>query len=173
MANLILGSRGTRVTFEASGGDVTLTLTSLASGAGRISATRDKGSGSQEVHFGGMLRTQFATTPVAKESIRIYLVEQEEARDGGTPAFKVPGDLPSTDTAIADEDRFIGIGTEIGRLKVPESPAANTEYISEYFEFRTRAQKFQIGVWNGTADGLTATAGEHEVWIIDVDDEIQ
>ena len=37
-ANKILAARGTRITFEASGGTVVLTLTSVAAGAGRISA---------------------------------------------------------------------------------------------------------------------------------------
>ena len=174
MPNLILGARGTRITFEASGGDVVLTQTSLGTGAGRISATYDKGSGSQEKRFIGGARTQFADTPVAPEIIRYYLIEHVEARDGGSPAFKVPGDLPSTDAAIADEDRFIAAGAIlIGVLTVPPSPAADTEYVSDVFDFETRAQEFQIGVWNATADGLTATAGEHEVYLIDVDDEIQ
>lgn len=173
MANKILAARGTRITFEASGGDVVLTLTSLATVAGRISATYDKGAGSQEKHYNGGLRTQFATTPVAKEIILVYLIEQVEARNGGSPAFKVPGDLPSTDSAIADKDRFDAGGTLIGRLIVPPSPAADTEYVSITFDFETRARKFQIGVWNDTVDGLTATATEHEVYLIDVDDEIE
>ncbi len=173
MANLILGSRGTRITFEASGGDVVLTLTSVAAGAGRISATRDKGAGSQEKHYIGGLATQLQTGLLAGEMIRIYLIEQIEARAGGTPAFKVPGDLGASDAAVADEDRFLAGGTLIGRLIVPPSPAADTEYVSLPFEFETRAQKFQIGVWNATTGALTATAGEHEVYLIDVDDEIQ
>lgn len=172
-ANKILGARGTRVTFEASGGTVVLTLTSLAAGAGRISATHDKGAGSQEKHYigGGLL--QFATTPVAGEIIRYYLIEQIEARNGGSPAFKVPGDLGSGDAAVADEDRFLAAGVLIGRLIVPPSPAADTEYVSIPFDFVTRARKFQIGVWDATADALTATATEHEVYLIDVDDEIE
>ncbi len=172
-ANKILGARGTRVTFEASGGTVVLTLTSLATVAGRISATHDKGAGSQEKHYIGGLLTQFATTPVAGEIIRIYLIEQVEARVGGTPAFKVPGDLGSADAAVSDEDRFAAAGILIGRLIVPPSPAADTEYVSITFDFETRARKFQIGVWNDTVDGLTATATEHELYIIDVDDEIE
>ncbi len=173
MPDLILGSRGTRITFEASGGDVVLTLTSLGAGAGRISATRDKGSGSQEKHYIGGLRTQFATTPVADELIRVYVIEQSEARNDGTPAFKVPGDLGSADAAVTDEDRFIAAGVQVGSLVVPPSPAADTEYVSMLIEFETRARKFQMGVWNAAVDALTATATEHELWLIDVDDEIQ
>ncbi|MEE8551489.1 MAG: hypothetical protein V3T08_09590 [Gemmatimonadota bacterium] len=173
MPNKILGARGTRITFEASGGTVVLTLTSVASGAGRISATHDKTGGSQEKRFGGGLRTQIATTPVAADIIRIYLIEQWEASNGGSPAFKVPGDLPSTDSAIADEDRFKAGGILIGRLIVPPSPAQDVEYVSLPFDFETRAQKFQIGVWNASAVALTSTATEHEVWLEDVDDEIQ
>lgn len=171
--NKILGARGTRITFEASDGTVVLTLTSLVAGAGRISATYDKGAGSQEKHYGGGLLAQVATIPVAKEIIRVYLIEQWEARNDGSPAFKVPGDLPSTDSAIADEDRFLAAGILIGRLIIPPSPAADTEYVSTPFDFETRARKFQIGVWNDTADALTATATEHEVYLIDVDDEIE
>ena len=173
MPNLVHGSRGTRITFEASGGDVALTLTSLGAGAGRISGTYDKGTGSQETRYIGGLRTQFATLPVAGEMMRIYLIEQVEARDGGTPAFKVPGDLGSSDAAVTDEDDLIAAGIQIGTFIVPPSPAADTEYVSRTFEFETRAQKFQLAVWNATADALTATAGEHELYIIDVDDEIQ
>ena len=173
MANLILGSRGTRVTFEASGGTVVLTLTSLGAGAGRISATHDKGAGSQETWYIGGLRVQVATTPVAGETIRIYVIEQVEARNSGSPAFKVPGDLGSADAAIADEGRFmVGGVTQVGSLRMPPSPAADTEYVAT-FEFETRARKFQMGVWSALADVLTATASEHELWIEDVDDEIQ
>jgi len=170
--NKILAARGTRITFEASGGDVVLTLTSLAATAGRISATYDKGAGSQEKHFIGGLLTQWATVPNASV-IRVYLIEQIEARDGGTPAFKVPGDLGSADAAVADEDRFLAAGSLIGRLVVPPSPAINTEYVSLPFDFLTRARKFQIGVFNATADALTSDATEHEVFLIDVDDEIE
>jgi hypothetical protein len=89
MSNLILGSRGTRVTFEASGGTVVLTLTSLGANAGRISATHDKGAGSQEVRYIGGLRIQVGDAPVAGEVLRVYVIEQVEARNGGSPAFKV------------------------------------------------------------------------------------
>ena len=173
MANLIRVNLGTRVTFEASGGNVVLTLTSLAAGAGRISATFNKGTGAQELHIIGGLLTQFATTPVAGETIRIYLIEQIEARNGGSPAFKVPGDLGSSDAAVSDEDRFITAGHLITSLTVPPSPAADTEYVSKPFDIVVRAQKFQYGIWNGTVDALTATATEHELYHIDADDEIQ
>lgn len=173
MPNLIYGSRGTRVTFEPSGGTITFTLTSLASGAGRVSGTHDKGAGSRERHYIGQLRTAWATTPVAGEMLHIYLIEQVEARDGGTPAFKVPGDLGASDAAISDEDRLRVAGRVVGVLEVPPSPASGTEYVSETFEFVTRARKIQVAVWNATADGLSATAGDHELYIEPVDDEIQ
>ena len=173
MPNAILALRGTRITFEASGGTVVLTLPSLAAGAGRISDPFNKGAGSQEKIFGGGMRTQFATVPVAAELIRIYLIEWWEARNAGTPAFKVPGDLPAVDSDIADEDRFLAGGVLLESLIVPPSPAADTEYISRPLDFQTRARQFQIGVWNATADALTATATEHEVYLEPVDDEIQ
>ncbi len=65
--NLIYRDLGTRLTFEASGGSAVLTLTSVAPGAGRISAQLDRGAADHADRYGGALRTQFATTPVAGE----------------------------------------------------------------------------------------------------------
>ncbi len=158
--NLILRDLGSRISFEPTGGTVVLTLTSLAAGAGRISAQLDRGAGDIRDRYAGALRTQFATVPVAPEIIRMYLIEGWDFRTGG---IKEGGDLPGTDSAIADEDRFIAGGILIGRLIVPPSPAADTEYISLPFDFQTIARYIQLGVWNGTVDALTATAGEHEI----------
>jgi len=173
MANKILRALETRITFEASGGDHVLTLTSLGTLAGRVSAQRDRGAGSKAEQLVAILRTQFATIPVEAETLDMYLIEGWEFRDGGTPAVKEGGDLPSTDSAIANLGDMQAGGRYIGSLRVPNSPAADTEYISFPAYFETAARYYQIGVWNASIDGLTATAGEHEVAVYNVPPEIQ
>lgn len=164
MANEIYRLRETRVTFEPSGGDAALTLTSLGAGSGRISAQLDRGVGALAAHYEGVLRTAWATTPVAGEAVRIYVDEGWELRNDGTPEVDEGGDLPATDSAISSEDRLVaGCGPPVGRLIVPPSSASGTEYVSIPFRFDTAARYLQIGVWNATQDGLSATASLHEV----------
>ncbi len=173
MANLLYRKQETRITFEPSGGTITFTITSLGAADGQISNQLDRGASSHAQRYAGAFRTQFATIPVVDEVIRIYLIEGWEFRDGGTPAVKEGGDLPGTDNAITDESRFTAGGILIGRLVVPPSPAADTEYISLPFEFETEARYLQIGLWNDAVDALTATAGEHEVAMYPVPPELQ
>lgn len=174
MPALILAGDGSRITFEASGGSAVLTLTSLASGAGRISAVISKSAGSREKFFNGALRTQLQSGLLAGEFIRIYIFELVEARVGGSPAFLMPGDLPSTDSAISDEQRFIAAGgVLIATLEVPPSPAADTQYVSSTMDYESRAEEYSMGVWNATSAAFTATASEHELYTQDVDDESQ
>ncbi len=161
--NLIYRKLETRVTFEASGGDAVLTLTSLGTLAGRIGAQWDRGAGAKAEDLIAILRTQWATTPIEGETLDGYLVEGWEFRDGGTPAVKEGGDLPSADTAIANLGDITAGGRYIGSLIVPNSPALDTEYISLPMPFRTAARYIQFAFWNATVDGLHATAGNHEL----------
>ncbi len=161
--NLIYRKLETRHTFEASGGDTVLTLTSLGTLAGQVSAQWDRGAGAIAEDLVAILRTQWASIPVEGETLDGYLVEGWEFRDGGTPAVKEGGDLPSTDSAIANLGDILAGGRYIGSLIVPNTPAVDTEYISLPMPFRTAARYIQFAVWNATVDGLTATAGEHEL----------
>lgn len=173
MPNKVYRALETRITFEPSGGDVTFTLTSLGADDGQISNRLDRGSGSIAGWYAGVLRCQFATAPVAGDVVRIYLVESWEFRDGGTPDVTPGGDLPETDSAITDQNRFVRGGIAVGNLIVPPSPAADTEYVSKPFHFFTAARYIQFGVWNDVPDAFTATAGEHELAIWPVPPEIQ
>lgn len=173
MPNKIYVARESRITFEPSGGNAALTLTSLGAGAGRISGQIDRGDVSHAQIYEGVLRTAWETTPVADEVLRIYLAEAWEFRNDGTPETDVGGDLPSSDSGISSEDRLSAGADMIGRQIVPPSPASGTEYVSLPFRFRTAARYLQVGVWNATADALSSTASHHELAIWPVPPEVQ
>lgn len=175
MANKIYRALETRQTFEPAGGNITFEFDSVASDAGRISNQWDRGSGSRAEDLVAIFRTQFATLPIESETVDLYIVEGWEFRDGGTPAVKEGGDLPSTDTALASAllgDVQAG-GRYIGTLIVPNAPAADTEYVSLPAYFRTGARYIQFIIWNATQDALTTDAGEHELAVFAVPPEIQ
>lgn len=173
MPNKVYVARETRITFEPSGGDEPFTLTSLASGAGRVSDQLERGAGSIAQEYQGVLRTAFGTVPVVNEVLRIYLVEGWNFRNDGTPEVDQGGALGAADAAVSDEDDLIAAGHLIGYLVVPPSPAADTEYVSRPFRFLTAARYLQFAVWNATADALSATAADHELAVWPSPPEIQ
>lgn len=171
MPNEIYGELGTRVTFESSGGDEPFTLTSLASGAGRISDQYDRGADPQPVEYVGALRLAFAVQPTVNNLVRIYFGEGWELRQGGTPTIDQPGQLGAADAAVSDEDSFNNWDV-VGTLYVP--PSASTNQITVPIPpFTSFARYLQFGVWNAADQAFSSTAGDFELAIWPAYREIQ
>ncbi len=162
MANAILFTRGSRVTFEPTGGTEPLTLTSLGAGAGRISDRYDLTAFPNGADISAQLRTEFATAPVLGDVIRIHLVEWFTHRDATLYGV---GDLGAVDAAIATETDIDGV-PQVGSIVVNRVTTTN-DYISPMIHVLTLAEMISWVVWNETADGLSATAGDHELamWV--------
>lgn len=173
MANKVYRALETRVTWEASGGDSVITLTSLGAGAGRIGAQDDRGTGSLAEELVLVIRTQWNTTPVEGEVLRVYLMEGWEMRDGGTPSVKEGGKLGASDAAVSAEGDLTSGARLIGIMRVPNSPASATEYVSVPILFRTKARYISIGIWNATVDALHSTAANHEIAVTPAPSELQ
>lgn len=157
-----LWTRGSRVTFEPSGGTEPFILTSLGAGAGRISDRYDLGAFPNGAHLSAQLRTEFETAPVLGEVVRIHLVEWFTHRDATVYG---PGDLGASDAAIATESLLDGIPM-VGRIIVNRTTTTN-DYVSPMIHVFTLAEQISWLVWNATADALSSTAADHELamWV--------
>ena len=137
-------------TFQASGGDVTFTPTSLASGAGRQSAQNDFGTAARAFLFEWRAFVKFATTPVVGESIRVYL----KTSDGN----HIDNDDGTGDAAVSAEDKLLNL-KHIGNINVDEA-STSPEFVGSGV-VAIYARYVQVVFWNGTADALSATAADN------------
>lgn len=163
MANLVYVQPETAITWLASGGTNVLTLTSLASGAGRQGALHDFGATTARARaFNWRAYVKFATTPVVGEIIEIY------AKTGdGTHRDNDDG---TGDAAVSAEDKLRNL-TYIGCIIVDE--ASTTPEFSASGTIEVDAREFSPVFWNATADALSATAGDHGFELTPVPDEVQ
>jgi len=145
-------TRGTAIEFKASGGDAALTLTSLASDAGRQSAEHDRGSGDLDLLYEWRAYCKFGTTPVVGETVDIYLKTSDGTHDDN--------DDGATDAALSAEDKLKNL-TYLGSIVVDE--ASTTPEFSASGVCSITAQYIQIVVENSTADALSSTAADHGV----------
>ena len=147
----------TDISWLASGGTETFTLTSLAAGAGRQGARHDFGAiTTARAHlFDWWFFMKFATAPVVGEQVDIYWKGYHQ---GGTHAMNDDG---NTDAAVSAEDKLRNL-IYLGSLIVDE--ASSTP------EFSTGNQGDPIWlphrygmpvVWNATADAFSGTAADH------------
>lgn len=162
MANLIYRARESAITWLASGGSAVLTLTSLASGAGRVGALNDFGASTSVARrYVWRFWCKFATTPVVGEVIEIYLKTSDGTHDDNDD---------SGDIALSAQDKLRNLAL-IGVLEVDE--ASTTPEFSCSGEIEVSAREIAPVIWNATADALSSTAGDHGFELVPVPDEIQ
>ena len=163
MPNLVYNQPETTLTWRASGGTNVLTLTSLASGAGRQGALDDFGATTARSRlYEWRFFCKFATTPVVGEVIRIYLKTGD-----GTHRDNDDG---TGDAAVSAEDKLKNLAL-IGVLVVDE--ASTTPEFSASGVVEVSAREVAPVIWNATADALSSTAGDHGFDLLPVPDEIQ
>lgn len=145
-------TRGTAIDFVASGGDAVLTLTSLASDAGRQSAEYDRGAADLDSLYEWRAYCKFATTPVVGETVDIYLKTSDGTHDDN--------DDGASDAALSAEDKLKNLQL-LGSIVVDEASA--TPEFSASGTTTINARYIQVVVENSTADAFSATAADHGV----------
>lgn len=166
MPNKIYVAPETAITWLASGGTATLTLTSLAAGAGRQGALHALDGGSGAVRSGWYMWrawVKFATTPVVGEVVRIYL----KTSDGTHP----DNDDGTGDAAVSAEDKLRNLKL-LGAIVVDEA-STTPEFVASGGPVFIGDDDAAPVIWNGTADALSATAGDHGFKLVPVPAEIQ
>lgn len=147
--------------------DVIFELDGLGTGAGRQSATWDRGVGSAATSRRYVVRPffQLATAGTVGESVRFYL----KFGSAGTGSNR-DNDDGTGDAAVSDEDKLRNL-EYIGSIGTDEA-AANIK-TSKGFEVEISAELVQVVVWNGTTDAFTTDETENGVLITPVPPELQ
>lgn len=162
MANKEYRAIETRIVFKSTGGDVLFTPTSLAAGAGRISAQYDQGVGAKPMRWLWDLATKWATATVIGEVIELYIVPGDNSNIGG---------LGTSDAAVSSKDLLrnaLFIANHIVDRTTGNSVVQESEGVV-VIPWR----KFSIVWWNATADALSATASDHEFGLTPIPPELQ
>lgn len=153
----------TAITFATSGGTVTITLTSLANAAGRLSAQWDRGAGAQPAWYRWQARFRANVAPAIGAILAVYLV----TGDDGT---YLDGDFGTADAAISAltdlaNARMLGV-------VVADAASTTKDFVASGLCL-IRSRYVSVAVWNALGQALNATAGDHEVRLTPVPDEIQ
>ena len=163
MANKVYVNPETALLFAdaAQTEDATLTLSALASGAGRYSARFDRGAGARAALYEWLLNFSLTGTNVVAAQVEVYVV-----RSDGTYA---DGALGTADAALVTGKRnnllFAG-------LAIVDQVTTNTVMSARgYVWLPTRY--FSMAVWNATTLPFQTTTTLHQLYMTPVPDEIQ
>lgn len=164
MANAIKLNEGTVKVFAASGGDATWTPTSVANGAGRLSAQLDLGAAPRAKRYRWVLVAKMVATPTAGASLRPYLVL------ASTAATTYQDGLAGvSDAAVATETVYI---YQARLLQSCLTLAATTSQVwSGYTLIVPRYVSFML--WNASGAALSGTAADCLFRLEPVYDEVQ
>jgi len=163
MANKIYQIAETSLSFKNTGGDITLTLTSVGSGAGRISAEYDKGAGAKWTKARIWLKTKSATQTVVGQAYLLFTTMSD-----GTNRSNALG---ASDAAVSSANDTLNLNPA---LVATIYDASSTPEACVYTGIcLIPSRQFSVVFWNATDDALSATAGDHEVIIEPIVDEIQ
>lgn len=163
MPSKIYAAPETAVTFATSGGTVTMTLTSLGNGAGRLSAQHDRGSGSKPSWYRWQARFRCNVSPSIGTAIYIYLVT-------GDDGSYVDGDFGTADAAVSaltdlSNARILGV-------VVCDAASTTKDFVASGLCW-LRSRYVSVAVWNASGQALNGTAADHEVRLTPVPDESQ
>jgi hypothetical protein len=167
MANLVKLNVGSDLTFKASGGTALWTPTSVAAGAGRISAVMDLGAAPRARLYRWRMQTRWVATVTAGNELRLYLITSNAS---GTAANN-DGGIAFGDAAVSVETYAQNAYTFLGAVVAGVAEDKN-ECASGTVEILDR----YIGVmcWNASATkALSGTAADHVMTLTPIMDEIQ
>lgn len=162
MANKVYIAPETKVTFKASGGDVTFTPTSVASGSARVSAQYDRGSGSKPSRYVWRGTTKLASVG-AGAVVGVYLATS----DGSI----LDGNVGTSDATISNGDKYRNL-RYIGSLVCDKASDA-TEPIQGSGEVEIFSRYVSVVWFNQSGVAFSSTAGDHIFTLEPVPDEIQ
>lgn len=156
----------TAVSFKNTGGDVALTMTSLANGAGRVSAQWDRGSGSKP----GLYRWHYKTKAAAALAVGARL-ELYFAQANGTGTTDIPGKLGTSDAAVSSIDKLRNLGSPFGGINA-DSTSNGEEQVASGICF-LYSRYVSVVVWNALGQALSSTASDHELILTPIPPELQ
>jgi len=162
MSNKIYGASETPIVFKSSLGDVTFTPTSVANGAGRISARWDRGAGSKPSLYKWRVHTKAAAALAVGTPLEVYL-----ATSDGTDE---DGNLGTADAAFASADKRRNL-QYVGAINADSITNGEVQIASGLVEIRDRY--VSVVWWNALGQALSATATDHTFTLTPVPDEIQ
>lgn len=162
MANKIYANPETAIAFASSGGDVVFTPTSVANGAGRISAQWDRGAGSKPVRYKWRAKTKAAAALTAGAILGIYL-----STSNGTVQ---DGNLGTVDAALSDINKLNNLQS-VGGIVADSTVNGELQYASGIIEIYDRY--VSVVWWNALGQALSGTAGDHTFTLTPIPDEIQ
>jgi len=160
MANEILQKQGPDVTWTSSGGDETLTLTSLADGNGRAGDEHDFGS-THASRVRVSMELDFNVAPTAGEVVDLYWASSHDGTD-------YDGECTGSDAAYNDEDdmkRLHWIGSFVC--------TNDTDPQRQSWVFFLPARYGLPVVSNQSGQALTATGTNQKVIVTPLIDEVQ
>jgi len=171
MANLVYRNRETTKWFvpaaAAQAEDAALEVHNLGSGAGVQSAQLDLGESAVARRYEWRAFVQFATTPVLKEVVQIFIKTAGSSASATAHPDNDDGTGASAVSAIAKLDNLHFIGNII----VDQATADIEMVASGTIEIDARA--INVVIWNASADGLTNDVDENGFMLSPVPDEIQ
>ena len=158
-------TRGTTITFVASGGDVAMTLTSLGDDAGRHSAAHDTGASARTPHFEVTAKFQHVATPTVGEQVLVYM---QQADSDAVADWQ--NDDGTGDIALSAQDKLKNMAL-IGSATIDEA-AASIEVTMDPVVIDIHKRYVRFCVWNEAGSALSAVAAENyiELTPIDIDD---
>ena len=165
MANKVYAAIETPITVKSSGGDATITPTSVANGAGRISSRYDRGATSKPALY--RLTCRFKTTASATlgRTLRLYAI----TADAATAGTYTDDTWTETDQAVSSEDLL----RNSWPMGVVVCNAASVGPFAGSGLVEIRSRYVQFAFFNDTAQSMSATAGDFELVLTPVPDEIQ
>lgn len=160
MAGEHLYVRGTTLVLKSSGGDAVWTPTSVADGAGRISARLDLGvfPNPDAVEVVAILKSAAAAS--AGEVAELWLFQADAAAGSTATSVASTGGFSESDAAITDSDRLRN-GDLIGHVVADDE--AGFVYVSKRYTIPVTARYIQVAVWNELGVALSATAADCEI----------
>ncbi len=168
MPNKIYRAVESAITFQDSGGTVVMSLSAtVATGAGRISAQYDRGSGSKPRWFRWRATFQNqAGNATLGESIDLFLAT---AKDDGS---EIDGNVGSADAALTDIAKLRNL--QYFGTVTSDTTSSNTNMSSSGF-LRIDVQRFSMVAWNAQTGGtsLRQTANTSIITLTPVPDEVQ
>lgn len=160
-------------TFETIVG-VTCDLTSLANGAGRISAVIDNTTTRARAGIVGVQFRMGGSAPTDKRSVRIYLIRQFDTSSnlmqGGLYRSASGSRLGDADAAVAAPEP---INSRLVGVMATDNASGANAYYSELFEVYDPGPKFSFLIWNDTGQALHGTPATPALRWLPLTDESQ
>lgn len=157
------------ISWKSSGGTAVLTLTSLGNNALRVGAQVDRGAGAVAMKYRWRLRTALGATTtsvVIGNALTVHIATADTS-----DATKVDGNVGQADATATSIDKRRNL-QPCGVDEVDKTAAAGDVWISSGV-VTIEARYISGCVANECGNTLSATAGDHELTLTPMPDEIQ